>query len=266
MRVVFCGVGEAFDETLPNTSVLTESNVTGGGALRALLDCGFTAAHAYWRAALALGGFDPADLDMAWVSHFHGDHAFGLPALLLRFWDAGREKPFTVCGGPEVRERCEALMDMAYPGLRERFGFPLRYAAFRPGERRELSLDAGTLTLATALQDHPEPCLAVTLDDGAARLFYSGDGRPTDATLALARGADLVVHEAFNLEADTPGHGSVAGAIVFAQQAGAGGLACVHLRREVRHERRAQVQGLLAAAQDKGLEAFLPEPGDWLEL
>lgn len=81
MQVQFIGVGEAFDERYANTSVLV--TVPGpDGPTHVLLDCGFTAAAAYYRHANV-----GATLDAVWVSHFHGDHFLGLPLLLLRFWD-----------------------------------------------------------------------------------------------------------------------------------------------------------------------------------
>ena len=82
MRVTFVGVGEAFDENLPNTSILVES-----AASSILLDCGFSAPRAFWKAADNAEG-----LDMIHVSHFHADHYFGIPALLARFTQEGRTK------------------------------------------------------------------------------------------------------------------------------------------------------------------------------
>ena len=77
MQVQFIGVGEAFDERYANTSVLV--TVPGpDGPTHVLLDCGFTAAAAYYRHANV-----GAALDAVWVSHFHGDHFLGLPLLLL---------------------------------------------------------------------------------------------------------------------------------------------------------------------------------------
>ncbi|MDD4733003.1 MAG: ribonuclease Z, partial [Desulfovibrio sp.] len=61
MRMIFSGVGEAFDETLPNTSILLEG--TDGESL--LLDCGFTAASAFWSVASR-----PLDLGAVCLSHF----------------------------------------------------------------------------------------------------------------------------------------------------------------------------------------------------
>lgn len=249
MDVLFVGVGEAFDEALPNTSLLVAARGRDGRR-SLLLDCGFTAAHAFWRLAP-----DPAGLDGLVFSHFHGDHVLGSPALVLRLWEEGRTRPLAVAGPPGVAERFAAVLDVAYPSLRGRLAFSLEFTELHPGQAAEV---AG-VRVSCAEPEHSPPCLALRLDEPGAALFYSGDGRPTPASEALARGCSLAVHEAYGLEPDIPGHGTVAGSIAFARRAGVPRLALVHLSRRARQQRRAEVDAALAAA---GLDAFLPEPGD----
>ncbi|MGE4296573.1 MAG: MBL fold metallo-hydrolase [Desulfovibrionaceae bacterium] len=257
MRCQFVGVGEAFDDGLPNCAVHVEA-FCQGGRRTALLDCGFTAPFAYWRLVA-----DPLDLDLLWISHCHGDHFFGVPALLLRFWEEGRVKPLVVAGQPGVGHIVTQAMDLAYPNLRPRFAYPIEFVEIAPGD----TVGVAGFTLACALSDHPCANASLRLTDGLSTLFYSGDGRPTPATQTLAQGADLVIHESFSLEEDTPGHGTVPGSIAFARAAGAPLLALVHLRRDVRRDRGDAVRGLMRQASEAGdLSVLLPEPGDLLEL
>ena len=129
MKVIFLGVGEAFDERLENTSILVRA---GSGASQAsvLLDCGFTAPSLYWRRSSG-----PDELDALWISHFHGDHFFGIPALLTRFWEMKRGKPFTILGQRGVEEVVLKAMELAYPSFRKRLAFDLRFIEIEPGER-----------------------------------------------------------------------------------------------------------------------------------
>ncbi|NJB68239.1 ribonuclease BN (tRNA processing enzyme) [Desulfobaculum xiamenense] len=254
MLVTFTGVGEAFDERIPNCSILLEAN-GANGPVTALLDCGFTAAHAFWRTARA-----PLDLDCLWISHFHGDHFFGVPLLYLRFWEEDRTRPLTVIGGPGVEAALTQAMDAAYPRFRERMRFPVHYIEAEPGR----PFTACGLNWNTAFGGHGQPCLAVRVDDGERAVFYSGDGRPTPETLALATGCDLVAQEAFSLELDTEGHGTIPGAIDFARKAEAKRLAIVHVNRRVRHGRTDEIRALLATATD--INACMPEAGDSLRL
>lgn len=246
MRVTFPGVGAAFDEDLPNTCLLLETEDHS-----ALLDCGFAAPFAFWRCAER-----PLELDALWISHFHGDHFFGTPVLILRFWELGRTKPLAIIGQQGVEETITTAMDLAYPGFREKLEFDLVFHEIEPGD----TITAAGFTWQAAQGEHGKRNLAVRVEADNRSVFYSGDGRPTPDTLALARDTDLVAHEAFLLDPDNPGHGTVPGAIDFTRQAGARRLWLVHVNPETRRELRNEIEALLRDAAD--IEAFLPEPGD----
>ena len=256
MQVQFIGVGEAFDERYPNTSVLVETGGADSGN-QVLLDCGFTAAAAYYTHA-SVG----AALDAVWVSHFHGDHFLGLPLLLLRFWDEGRTRPLTVVGPAGIEAKLWQALALAYPGFRDRLQYPVRCIEASPGE--SLTLAGATWSFAASDHSTHAPCLAIRLDASGRSMFYSGDGRPTPATATLARGVDLLIHEAYGLDADTPGHGGVVSCLELARETGAGRLALVHLSRATRRAHAAEIRALLA--RERGDRGLLPEPGDLLAL
>ena len=253
MRVTFVGVGEAFDETLPNTSLFVEGR---GPARRAsvLLDCGFTAAAAFFACPGVATSDREAGPDAVWISHFHGDHYFGLPYLLARLHESGRTRPLAVCGGPGTEAKFGALLDMAYPNLRAKLRFAVETTSVSPGEEFFL---AGFPAQA-ALTGHGAPCLALRLCVGEKALYYGGDGAPTVDSRELAKGCDVLVQEAYGIRAGVPGHGSVEEAVGFAREAGAATLAVVHVRRELRRERGEEIRRML---RDCGLLASLPGPG-----
>jgi ribonuclease BN (tRNA processing enzyme) len=218
-----------------------------------LLDCGFTVAARFWRHVA-----DPDELDGLWISHFHGDHFFGVPALLLRCWEMKRNKPLVVAGQEGIQKLVEKTVDLAYPNFRGKLSFPLEFAEIEPEKPAALL----GLSWQTAENEHSQRSLAVRVSDGKRSIFYSGDGRPTRETLELARGCQLVVHEAYQLEHVTVGHGTVQGCIDFARSARVENLALVHLQREVRHDRYQDILQLLEEVSD--FHAILPEPGDVL--
>jgi ribonuclease BN (tRNA processing enzyme) len=250
MEVTFVGVGEACDESLPNTAVMVRSDAAEGPR-SLLLDCGFTAACRYWRHT-----DDPDRLDALWISHLHGDHFFGVPVLLLRLWEMKRRKPLSVLGPAGLRKSIETAMDLAYPGFRAKLGFPLEFIELDTD--KPLSLLG--FTWQTAENQHSIQSLALRLDIGEQSLFYSGDGRPTRETLALARHCQVIIHEAFRLAGETPGHGTVQGCIDFARSAHCQTLAVVHVQRDERRDRLREITNLLDAVRD--FHAFLPEPDD----
>jgi ribonuclease Z len=254
MRVVFLGVGEACDEKLPNTSLWIQTKVDRQRR-SILLDCGFTAPSLYWRQSS-----NQEDLDALWISHFHGDHFFGVPALLLRFWEKERTKPLVIVGQTGVESILRQAMELAYPGFIHKLKYPLEFIELEPGQR----VRAIGLEWSAAQSLHGQKNLAVRIENGQHSVFYSGDGLFGPETLSLARSCSLAVHEAFRLDSVTPGHGTIRECIDFARKAGVARLALVHVQRDERRERYRDILELLKENSD--LHVILPEPGDEVEL
>ena len=250
MEIYFLGVGEACDGRQPNTSILLKTaaeEATG----RILLDCGFSVPHRYFSLEP-----DPDELEMLWISHFHGDHFFGTPLLLLWFWENGRQKPLHILGPPDIAVTIEQAMQLAYPNFLDRLNFPLLFHEPAPGCNHTI----GDTLWQTAYDEHSQPCLSLRLEYGDKSLFYSGDGRPTGKTAILAQGCDVIIHEAYGFEDSTPGHGSIGACIDFARRAGAGKLALVHMQRDIRLRAPTVLEGLRQNYPD--LQILLPETGN----
>lgn len=250
MRVTFVGVGEAFDERLPNTSLLVES-----GNSSILLDCGFNVSCRLWEHAA-----NPIALDAVYISHFHADHYFGLPALIVRSLEEGRTKRLTILGPSGIESRVKRLMDLAYSNALAKTGFEIFFIECMPGE----DFKHGGFRFRFALNDHAIPCLAIRLDAEGKSLYYSGDGKPTDATVDLAEHCDLVVHEAFTFDEITTGHGDVGTSLEMARKSGAKACALVHMRRTIRHTMLDMIR--MAVDTMPEVHGFVPEPGDVYEL
>lgn len=258
VTVRFLGVGEACDETQPNTSIVIEAQAAGGaGGLQILLDCGFSATHRYFQACV-----DPEALDVLWVSHFHGDHFFGVPLLLLRFWEMKRLKPLIVVSQPGGLDMVLRAMDLAYPGFSERLTFPLEEVMLDAGDAKEVC----GVTWRAAQTEHGRKNLSVRIDGPSWSFFYSGDGRPTAETEKLAYRCDFAVHEAFVIDGanSVPGHGTVHGCLRWAGAAGVKRLALVHIQRDVRRTQWQAIRRIVESCGD--LEVMVPESGEILDL
>ena len=128
MDITFLGVGEAFDENLANTSILVRTEHEGK-PITLLLDCGYSVPPRFWQLGI------PADfLDGIWISHFHADHAFGIPALLVRFWEEKRTKELYILGQKGIEDFVLRCLELAYPKFFSRLNFALRFAEVEPGE------------------------------------------------------------------------------------------------------------------------------------
>ena len=250
MKVHFLGVGEACDPERFNTSLLV---VSGSNSHYILLDCGFTTPHRYFADC-----FDANQLDALWISHFHGDHFFGVPLLLLRFWEMGRTKPLLLAGPCGVQAKIEMALDLAYPSFLGKLQYAVQYREIEDGG----SLQAAGFLWQVAATEHSQPCLALKLSGGGRSLFYSGDGRPTVASASLAQGCTLVVHEAYRVAGQTANHGSLAGCLDLAHQAGCEKLAIVHVAHYEREKE--EIHRVLRESGVPGV--FLPEPGEMLSL
>lgn len=249
LEITFLGVGEAFDESLPNTSLLIRYGM-GDSSVMLLLDCGFTAPPQFWKAVPEVDA-----LDGVWISHFHGDHALGVPALLVRFWEEGRRKPLTFLGQKGIDSFIHKALDMAYPGFHEKVAFPIRFVEVETDQKGEIS----GLSFRAAENNHSQRDLAIRIDAHEKAIFYSGDGKPTSESLDLAKGCQLIVHEAFQLETEIPGHGTVKGSIDMARECGASTLALVHIQRRARKD---VIEWLQHARHLPGsLNVIVPEAG-----
>ena len=250
MEITFLGVGEAFDENLPNTSLLIRTQHQAK-PVTVLLDCGYSVPPRFWQL-----GLDAETLDAIWISHFHADHAFGLPPLLVRFWEEKRKKDLYFLGQKGIESFVLKCLDLAYPNFLPRLEFSLRFVEVEPGD----PVTALGMSWRTAVNDHPQRDLALRLDAAGTSVIYSGDGRPTSETSALAEGVDLIVHEAFHLSKDIPGHGTIAGCLEMARACRARSFALVHIQRDIRRERFEEIRELARSVQE--VQVLIPETGD----
>ena len=191
-NIFFLGVGEACDSRYPNTSLLLQT--TSGQGL-ALLDCGFTTPHLYFeRCAIA------DELKVLWISHFHGDHFFGVPLLLLRFMEMGRRDPLVIIGPQGVEEKICIALDLAYANVRGELPYTLSFQEMEAGA----TVESAGLSWTAAEAQHTDLSLAIRVADKSKSIFYSGDGKPAPEAQALAGNCDLIILEAFRVSGETP--------------------------------------------------------------
>jgi ribonuclease BN (tRNA processing enzyme) len=140
-------------------------------------------------------GIDPREIDTVFVSHFHGDHYFGLPFLLLEYAElARRGRDLTIVGPPGIARRVEALTDLAFSSVfRKDRGYELHFIEASDGQSAEAP---GCSYTAHRMQHAPSLSAfgyRVTVDGRA--VAYTGDTTMCDALLPLATGADVLVTE-----------------------------------------------------------------------
>ncbi|MCB0358282.1 MAG: ribonuclease Z [Bdellovibrionales bacterium] len=247
MKLHFLGVGEAFDPRNGNSSYLLETDRS-----TVLLDCGHTVPRDLF-ARLR----EPDQLSGILLSHFHGDHFFGLPFVLYRLHFDGRTAPLVVAGPSMLRERVQELCRLAYGDMLEKLAYPLELI------EGDTPLSLNELDIQFARTDHPVPNNAMRIAVGDQAIFISGDGALTEQSRSLLPGCALVVHEAYLLNESTKGHTTAAEVVAAVESVGSvGELALVHINRD---ERRSVVAARAELEGRAGCPLRIPEPGELWE-
>jgi len=248
MKVIFLGVGEAFDTNLPNNSHIIIS-----GETKLLLDCGFSVPQQLWKYAE-----DPNLLDAINISHQHADHYFGLPAVLLRMWEGGRERDLTIICQRNLKDNFEEFMDFAYKGFLQKFKYKINLVEAKEGE----SVEFQGLKLSHEKTVHSGDNLAVKVSDGKNTMAYSGDGSPLSDT-GFYKDLDLLILETYLYDEEKIGHSSIVSGIKFAEDNSVKCLALTHINRDFRRDK-------LPAMKDKiksdNVKVIIPEPMDEYDL
>jgi ribonuclease BN (tRNA processing enzyme) len=163
-----------------------------------VVDCGNGVAN-----QLAKAGVPLARLGRIFVTHNHSDHVADVGNLIEIAWSSGLKTPVTVHGPPPIRQivhdQLAALSYDVAARIREEGRVPLD-PLVSVDERAAPGLvvrDRGT-KVTSALVDHETvaPAFAYRFDTPGRSIVISGDTRYSDNLVALAKGADLLIHEA----------------------------------------------------------------------
>lgn len=215
------GTGAALSDASRTTTMLA---VEGGETL-VLVDCGGDAAQ-----RLLASGLTLSKVSGLIVTHEHADHVAGFPLLMERLWLAGIGPSFDVYGiAPAIaqaKRSHEAFDTGSWPGYPE-----IRYHEI-DHTQGSLVLETDDLVVCATPGDHAVPVVGLRFHDkrGGGVLVCSGDTERSSEIIELARGADLLVHEATGA---APGHSSAIDAAEVAASAGVSKLVLVHLPPDV---------------------------------
>lgn len=222
LTVVGSGTSQPQPET-PASGLLLETDTTA-----VLVDCGQGIVREL------MGIRDPRELDAIVIGHMHADHYIDLVSLrYLLPWEGAAGARLPVLLPPGGKARLDALAD----AISERAHFfddAYSILEYDPTHR----IHVGDLTLAFVAGQHYVPAWGCLVTGPAGeRIAISGDTGPSDAFVAAARGADLVVAEATLVDSahDDPrrGHLTAEEAIDMADRAGVERVVLVHFRAEL---------------------------------
>jgi ribonuclease Z len=156
------------------------------------------------------------DLQAVFLTHFHSDHTAGLPDLFNTSWQFGRKtRPLELYGPRGVSRLANAMLEFFRDDIHYRRDLlekhPAAGATIKTHVVKEgVVYDDGVVRVTAFAVDHRpiDPAFGYRFDSGGRSIVVSGDTRPNANLLKFAKGADVLVLEAYLpehfLKVDTP--------------------------------------------------------------
>jgi ribonuclease BN (tRNA processing enzyme) len=199
-RLILLGTGGG---PRPRKNVCASAQVIIVNELAYVIDCGNGVANQLARAGVPL-----TSLRHVFITHHHSDHNADYGNLLLLAWASGLQHPVNTWGPSPLKQITQLFLEMNAVDIEARISdegrTPLQplIHAHEITEGEKIAADEN-VTVSCALVDHPpmKQAFAFRFDSADRSIVISGDTRPCDALVTLAKGADVLVHEALYLPA-----------------------------------------------------------------
>jgi ribonuclease BN (tRNA processing enzyme) len=179
-----------------NRSNSAQAIVAGGDVY--VVDCGYGVAR-----QMVLAGLPFPQLRNVFITHHHSDHDIELGPLLQLAWLSGLTTPVDCWGPPPMQRMLRDYLRYEAYDIAIRTSDEGRVPFARLIRAHELRgggpvMKDRNLRVTAAKVFHPPVnlSLAYRFDGPDRSIVISGDTRPSDALVQLARGADVLVHEA----------------------------------------------------------------------
>jgi ribonuclease BN (tRNA processing enzyme) len=197
-RLILLGTGGG-PRPRVNRASASQVIVVNGAAY--VVDCGDGVARQLAAARIPL-----QSLRHIFITHQHSDHNLDYGNLILLAWAVGLETRVDTWGPPPLEKMTRAFFEQNEYDIRIRIedeSYPPLIPLVHPHEvtRGGVVVNDGPVKVTAALVPHPivEPAFAYRFDTPDRSIVISGDTAYSDNLIQLAKGADVLVHEAMHL-------------------------------------------------------------------
>jgi ribonuclease BN (tRNA processing enzyme) len=194
-RLILLGTGGG---PRPRKANASSSQVIIANGVPYVVDCGDGVARQLVSAGVALN-----NLRQVFITHHHSDHNADYGNLLLLSWAVGLQSRVDTWGPPPLAQMTRQFFELNAFDINTRIadeGRPPLVPLIHPHELTAggVVLQDDNVTVSAALVDHPpiEHAFAYRFDAKDRSIVISGDTAVSKNLIALAKGADVLVHEA----------------------------------------------------------------------
>jgi len=167
-----------------------------------ILDCGLGVTRQFARTGIPWNA-----LKGIFITHLHPDHSIELAPLLVVGWVRGMQQSVRVYGPPPVKQMTEDYLRASKPIIdfwAEDFHRP-PLTAIEVHDQPEAGpvMQDEIVKVSSVLVQHPpvKPAFGYRFDFPDRSIAFSGDTVALDTVVQMAKGADVLVHEAIDLPA-----------------------------------------------------------------
>ena len=199
-RLVLLGTGGG-PTPKPNRSAPAQAIVVDGAVY--VIDCGNGVAR-----QMVLAGLPLNAIRAVFVTHQHSDHNADYGNLLLLAWAANLATKVDTYGPPPLKQMTDLFLRMDAYDIATRIADEGRPDLGKLIDAHEITREGlvmadARVKVTCARVQHPpvEPAFAYRFDGPDRSIVFSGDTRPSEDLVRLAKGADVLVHEVMYLPA-----------------------------------------------------------------
>ncbi|HEY2835092.1 MAG TPA: MBL fold metallo-hydrolase, partial [Rhizomicrobium sp.] len=199
-RLILLGTGGG-PTPKPNRAAPSQVIVVNGDAY--VIDCGNGVAR-----QMVLAGVPVSSLRNVFITHQHSDHNADYGNLIWLSWATTLATKVGTYGPPPLREMTRLFLEMNDYDIKTRMADegrpPLKdLIAVHEVTSDGLVMQDANVKVTAALVEHPlvKPAFAYRFDCPDRSIVISGDTRPSENLVRLAKGADVLVHEVMYLPA-----------------------------------------------------------------